>query len=245
MKINYLTPNWSAPKNIHALMTLRYDGYSQGLFSGLNLAAHVEDDLQTVEQNRQLLVQQLSLPSEPVWLNQSHSTRVIVANTNTLDRNADASFTTQSGVVCAVLTADCLPLLICTEDGEQVAAIHAGWRGLLDGIITETVKALQTQRLLVWLGAAIAKECFIVGDEVRDAFIQRYPNFAAGFQPIIKNNQQQWLADIYQLSRIELRELGVENISGGEYCTVCDQQRFYSFRRDQITGRMASLIWKA
>jgi hypothetical protein len=221
-------------------MTLRNGGVSKPPFASLNPATHVGDDLKAVLANRLIIKELLNLPTEPVWLEQSHSNRVICAD-QSLENHADASFTTQTGVVCVVLTADCLPLLFCSEDGEKIAAVHAGWRGLLNGIISQTVSALQTNRLLVWLAPAIGANCFEVGSEVRDAFIAKNAQFTHAFVP---HSTGKWLADIYQLARIELLDLGVTKIYGGEFCTMTDAQRFYSYRRDAQTGRMATLIWK-
>lgn len=236
----FLTPHWDAPNHIHAAMTLRNGGVSKPPFASLNPATHVGDDLKAVAANRLIIKELLALPAEPVWLEQSHSNRVICAD-QPLDNHADASFTTQAGVVCVVLTADCLPLLFCSEDGEKIAAVHAGWRGLLNGIIRQTVSTLQTNRLLVWLAPAIGANCFEVGSEVREAFIAKNTQFTHAF---VAYSAEKWLADIYQLARIELLELGITKIYGGEFCTMTDAQRFYSYRRDAQTGRMATLIWK-
>lgn len=237
---HYLTPQWDAPANIHVAMTLRTGGVSQGEFASLNPATHVNDDINAVRENRAIIRQMLNLPSEPVWLEQVHSNIVVQAD-KTVETPADASFTTESGVVCAVLTADCLPLAFCSKDGEKIAAVHAGWKGLLAGIITNTVKALETNDLLVWLAPAIGPEKFEVGAEVRDLFIAKNPDFAAAFR---LKSPEKYLADIYQLARIELADLGITEIVGGEFCTVSDPTRFYSYRRDNSTGRMATLLWK-
>lgn len=249
---HYLTPQWDAPANIHAAMTLRTGGVSCGPFASLNPATHVNDDLNAVRENRAIIKQMLDLPSEPVWLEQIHSNIVVQADqvrvmtASPLEdwqsyKVADASFTSQSNVVCTVLTADCLPLAFCSKDGKKIAAVHAGWKGLLAGIITNTVTALETNELLVWLAPAIGPEKFEVGEEVRELFIGKNPDFAAAFRP---HTPQKWLADIYQLARIELAGLGVTQIVGGDRCTVSDPARFYSYRRDNSTGRMATLIWK-
>ena len=243
---HYLTPQWDAPPNVHAAMTLRTGGVSQGEFASLNPATHVQDDVNVVLENRAIIKQMLNLPSEPVWLEQVHSN--IVTNLNLPGfKNleglevADASFTSQSGIVCAVLTADCLPLAFCSKDGTKIAAVHAGWKGLFAGIITNTVNALETNDLLVWLAPAIGAERFEVGSEVRELFIGKNPEFAAAFKP---HAPQKYLADIYKIARIELTGLGITKIYGGEFCTVSNAKRFYSYRRDNSTGRMATLIWK-
>jgi YfiH family protein len=195
----------------------------------------------------------LALPSEPVWLEQIHSNRAVKAVKTASLQQADASYTNESGVVCAVMTADCLPLLVCSMDGTQVAAIHAGWRGLLAGVISNTVNAMQitpnsprckseaTEDFLVWLGPAIGPDCFEVGAEVRDAFLEKSAEFSSAFK---KQGNDKWLADIYQLARIELATLGIATVYGGTHCTVTEHERFYSYRRETQTGRMATLIWR-
>jgi YfiH family protein len=238
---HWLVPDWPAPANIHAATTLRTGGVSQSPYFSLNPAAHVGDDAGRVRQNRQIIREMLDLPSEPVWLDQIHSNRVVKAAKTTSLQQADAGYTDESGVVCAVLTADCLPLLLCTTDGSQVAAIHAGWRGLLAGIISNTVIALQSQDLLVWLGPAIGPDRFEVGSEVCDAFLEKSAAFISAFK---KQSNDKWLADIYQLARIELAVLGIVKVYGGTSCTITEYERFYSYRRDTQTGRMATLIWR-
>ncbi|MGR8999650.1 MAG: peptidoglycan editing factor PgeF [Gammaproteobacteria bacterium] len=238
---HWLDPDWPAPANIHAASTLRTGGVSQGIYASLNPAAHVSDDAERVRQNRQIIREMLDLPSEPVWLDQIHSNRAVKAVKTTSLQQADASYTNETGVVCAVMTADCLPLLVCSKDGAQVAAIHAGWRGLLAGVISNTVLAMQQRNLLVWLGPAIGPDCFEVGAEVRDAFLEKSSAFNAAFK---KQSSGKWLADIYQMARIELSALGINNVYGGTNCTVTEHERFYSYRRDTQTGRMATLIWR-
>ncbi|MFU8788860.1 MAG: peptidoglycan editing factor PgeF [Methylobacter sp.] len=237
-----IKPDWPAPANIHAATTLRNGGVSRGVYSSLNPALHVGDDADLVRQNRHIIKGLLDLPSEPVWLEQIHSNRAVPALKTDALQQADASYTAESGVVCAVLTADCLPLLVCTADGSQVAAIHAGWRGLLAGIINNTLAAMGSGDFLVWLGPAIGPDCFEIGNEVREAFITKSAAFSSAFKP---RNNDKWLADIYQLARIELAMLGVDKVYGGGFCTVTEVERFYSYRRDNITGRMATLIWRA
>ena len=250
---HWLAPAWPAPPNIHAATTLRTGGVSQCPYSSLNPAAHVSDDPVRVGQNRQIIRTMLALPSEPVWLEQIHSNRAVKAVKTASLQQADASYTNESGVVCAVMTADCLPLLVCSMDGTQVAAIHAGWRGLLAGVISNTVNAMQitpnsprckseaTEDFLVWLGPAIGPDCFEVGAEVRDAFLEKSAEFSSAFK---KQGNDKWLADIYQLARIELATLGIATVYGGTHCTVTEHERFYSYRRETQTGRMATLIWR-
>ena len=238
---HWLVPDWPAPATIHAATTLRSGGVSCGAYAGLNPALHVGDDINNVKQNRQLIKQWLDLPGDPVWLDQVHSNRVVQAITHAPLQQADAAYTAESGVVCAVMTADCLPLLVCATDGSEVAAIHAGWRGLLAGVIGNTLTAMKSQDVLVWLGPAIGPDCFEVGAEVRDAFVDKSAAFGAAFKA---QSNGKWLADIYQLARIDLAMAGIAKTYGGGFCTVTEHERFYSYRRDQQTGRMATLIWR-
>lgn len=238
---HYLLPDWPAPANIHAATTLRTGGVSSGAYASLNMALHVGDNPDQVQQNRQILKTMLGLPAEPVWLEQIHSDRVVRPVNNRSLEPADAGYTDEAGVVLAVMTADCLPLLVCSADGGQVAAIHAGWRGLLAGIIGNTVGLFGHKELMVWLGPAIGPDCFEVGAEVRDAFLQKSPQSVNAFIP---GKNGKWLANIYQLARNELAALGITCVYGGNFCTVSDHRRFYSYRRKNITGRMATLIWR-
>ena len=238
---HWLQPDWPAPANIHAATTLRTGGVSQSNYASLNPATHVGDHPDSVSQNRQIIKTLLNLPSEPVWLNQTHSNCAIKAIATDTPPQADAGYTDQPGVVCAIMTADCLPLLVCSSDGTEIAAIHAGWRGLLDGVIDSTIAAMQNKDLMVWLGPAIGPERFEVGDEVRAAYMAKSAEYASAFK---QNSKDKWLADIYQLGRINLASLGISKVYGGNFCTVTDQERFYSYRRDKITGRMATLIWR-
>jgi YfiH family protein len=238
---HWLTPDWPAPANIHAATTLRTGGVSGGAYAGLNPAMHVGDDAELVKQNRQIIKELLALPGDPVWLEQIHSNRAVPAVASEPLQQADASYTAESGVVCAVLTADCLPLLVCSADGSEVAAIHAGWRGLLAGVIGNTVSAIRNSDLFVWLGPAIGPDCFEVGAEVRNAFLEKSAAFMTAFK---QQDNGKWLADIYQLARIDLAMLGIDKVYGGGFCTVTEQERFYSYRRDKQTGRMATLIWR-
>jgi YfiH family protein len=237
---NFIFPTWTAPENVQAVMTTRLGGVSKSPFDSFNLATHVEDSLEQILENRRILKTTLNLPAEPCWLEQIHSNTVVEAKTDLILSKADASFTRQKNTVCVVMTADCLPVLLCSKDGEKIAAIHAGWRGLENSIISKTVDALKTTDLIVWLGAAIGANCFEVGNDVRNAFLKKSADYSTAF----KKNGSQWLADIYQLARIELAHLGITNVFGGEFCTVTDSERFYSYRRDKQTGRMATLIWR-
>ena len=239
--MNWIKPDWPVAKSIHAAVTLRTGGMSQGAFSSLNPALHVNDKLKNVLNNRKTLSAMLDLPSEPVWLEQVHGNRVIKAGLRTQPEQADASYSEQTGVVCAVMTADCLPILLTNTEGTKIAAIHAGWKGLLAGVVRQTVKALEASNIIAWLGPAIGPDCFEVGSEVKNAFVNKSDLFAAGFK---QKNQNKYLADIYQLATIELATMGVTQVYGGGFCTVTDKERFYSYRRDGETGRMATLIWR-
>jgi YfiH family protein len=210
----------------------------------MNPADHVDDDPVAVGVNRERLAQALELPAGPTWLRQVHGTRVVEAQDVTDATRADASYAHQPGVVCAVLTADCLPVLLSDRDGRCVAAVHAGWRGLAAGVIEQTVRHLQAMStgLLAWLGPAIGPQAFVVGEEVRDIFMAHDPRAADAF---LATPAGALYADLYQLARQRLAACGVSAVYGGQWCTCSDAERFYSFRRDGMTGRMASLIWLA
>ncbi len=217
---------------------------AQGGYSEYNLADHVGDEPQAVRSNRAKLRDDLSLPAEPVWLEQVHSNKVVRADEISAGQivQADASFTAKKDVVCVVMTADCLPVFICNQAGTEVAVAHAGWRGLHAGIITNTIKAMQSsaEQLLVSLGPAIGAGEFEVGEDVLTAFVDKNSVNRSAFVSTTKGH---YLCDIYQLARTELQSIGVEKIAGGNDCTYREEQRFYSYRRQQKTGRMASLIW--
>lgn len=242
-ELEFISPNWPAPANVKALQTTRLGGFSVAPFASLNLGAHVNDNPISVAKNRQLLSPYL--PNEPVWVNQVHGIEVIDAAQSTCLQNADASFTTKPNVVCVTMTADCLPVLLCDKAGTVVAAVHAGWRGLCDGVLEAAVSNMpvQASEILVWLGPAIGPKAFEVGNEVRAQFIAKDAQAENAF----KAQGNKWLGDIYQIARQRLNQLGVTQIYGGSvnenFCTYTDATRFYSFRRDHVTGRMASLIW--
>ena len=241
--IVFIKPDWPAPLNVKALQTTRIGGLSQPPYANLNLGTHVNDDPLTVAINRQLLSP--FLPSEPVWVNQVHGTHVIDAAQTTCLEDADAAFTTHPNVVCVTMTADCLPVLLCDEAGTIVAAVHAGWRGLCDGVIEAAVNKMATDnsRILAWLGPAIGPQAFAVGDDVRQQFLHKDANAMVAFKP----NGNKWLCNIYTLAKQRLQRLGITQIYGGgvdeDFCTFTDEERFFSFRRDNVTGRMASMIW--
>ena len=237
-----ITPDWPVPANVHAAVTTRIGGESLAPYDSFNLAAHVGDDPAAVQANREQLRKALMLPSEPRWLRQVHGTVVVDAAAGQGEPEADGAFATRAGVVCAVLTADCLPVLLCNRGGTRVAALHAGWRGLAAGVIERGVAAFGVSggEILAWLGPAIGPDAFEVGAEVRAAFLAHDPSAETAFRAHV---QGKYLADIFQLARQRLAAFGVESISGGNFCTVQDRKRFYSYRRDGVTGRMASLIW--
>ena len=241
MNLELILPAWPAPERVHALTTTRRGGVSPSPYDSLNLGAHVGDAAAAVAENRRRLVAALGLPGEPRWLTQVHGTCSTNAASAGEGCEADASHTDQPGVVCAVLTADCLPVLLCDTAGGRVAAAHAGWRGLLNGVLEQTVRAMDAEgELLAWLGPAIGPQVFEVGDEVRAAFLAEDQAVLCDFMPSVGGR---WLADIYALARRRLHRAGVAAIYGGEHCTFSEPERFYSYRRDGRTGRMASLIW--
>ncbi|HYN55382.1 MAG TPA: peptidoglycan editing factor PgeF [Methylotenera sp.] len=254
--INFIHPDWPAPARVKALQTTRVGGVSIAPYASLNLGTHVNDDGISVAKNRQLLSPYL--PSEPVWVNQVHGIDVIdAANSgclaNNLTPSADAAFTTKDNVVCVTMTADCLPVLLCDTAGTVVAAVHAGWRGLCDGVIEAAIRKMHvpTSEILAWLGPAIGSTAFEVGHDVREAFIKYDTQAEQAFKAIgeHKNDHEndKWLCDMYLIAKQRLNKLGVTQIYGGsvneDFCTYTDEARFFSFRRDNVTGRMASLIW--
>lgn len=240
----WITPDWPAPPQVKAAATLRTGGVSDGPFASLNLGSHVGDDPAAVVQNRSLLREALALPAEPTWLNQVHGINVVdaAAAQTSAPPTADASFATSAGSVCVVMTADCLPVLFCDRHGTRVAAAHAGWRGLAGGVLGATIKALDVppSQLMAWLGPAIEQEAFEVGEEVREQFLKLGANNAGAFQ---SNARGRWQADLYQLARNELARLGVTAVHGGGFECFADSKRFFSYRREKRTGRMATLAW--
>ena len=231
-------PDWPAPPNVRAWVTERG---SAARYGALNLATHVGDDPSAVAANRRRLRAALGLPAEPSWLEQVHGTRVV-----DLDRQdagqADGAVTTRVGAVCTVMTADCLPVLFCDRAGTRVGVAHAGWRGLLDGVLAAAVAALRLPpaELIAWLGPAIGQGAFEVGPEVRDAFVVRS---AGAERRFARNPRGRWQADLYGLARDALSAAGVEAIHGGGFCTFTEAERFFSHRREAPCGRMATLIW--
>lgn len=240
----WISADWPAPPHVHAGTTTRRGGVSRAPYDSLNLATHVGDEETAVRENRRILRETLALPAEPLWLSQVHGTDVAAVNgTVKSECEADASLSREVGQVCVVMTADCLPLLFCDRAGTVVAAAHAGWRGLLDGVIEATIRQMQipADELLVWLGPAIGPDAFEVGAELRQGFIEKDAEAAAAFRPSC--NSGKWMADLYQLARLRLARCGIEAVYGGGLCSFQDREHFFSYRRDGATGRMASLIW--
>jgi len=235
-----LTPDWPAPPQVRACVTTRAGGLSRPPYETLNLATHVGDDPATVAANRFRLAQALNLPAAPRWLNQVHGTHCVDAATAADGVQADASFALRPGIVCAVLTADCLPVLLCDRSATRVAAVHAGWRGLHDGAIAAAVSTLDCPAagLLAWIGPGIGLDAYAVGDDLRARFLARDPASAACFE----RRADGWHADLAALAAQQLAAAGVGTIVRANICTHADP-RFYSYRRDGVTGRFASLIW--
>ena len=248
-ELNIITPNWSVPVHIHAYSTTRLKGFSENNYHGLNLGGHVEDDPETVEQNRLQLCQSLQINAPLDWLKQTHSTNLATLpfDQHKLNQAFDASWTAEKQKVCVVMTADCLPVLITDQKGSFVCAIHAGWRGLCDGIIEKSIRnicqqhSIKSESLLVWLGPCIGKMAFEVGSEVRDEFIAENPLALEAFTI----HKDRYLANLQQLARLRITPFNVAEITASEHCTYSEPDLFYSYRRDGVTGRMASLIWIA
>ncbi len=240
MNQHWISPNWPVPGNIKAKTTLRTGGVSSACYQSFNLAEHVGDKPETVARNRARLKARLGLPSEPVWLNQVHGTYGIDAANPVADEPADASYTFEPNIVCAVMTADCLPILLYNPNTGLVASLHGGWRGLLNGVIEATLSVTGVE-CLAWLGPAIGPSAFQVGVEVCEAFVEKDRGFEQAFT---YQSNYNYLADIFQIARIILIKQGVTQIFGGDYCTYSDPSRFFSHRRDGVTGRMATIIWR-
>lgn len=241
MRDSMIVPDWPAPPNVRALVTTRNGGVSAAPFDSFNLGGHVGDRIEAVTENRARL--RRHLPADPVWLEQVHGTEVVDLDRLPENVCGDAVLSGRPGVVCAVMTADCLPVLFCDDAGSVVAAAHAGWRGLVAGVLEEAVAAMRLppERILAWLGPAIGPDAFEVGNEVRDAFLAADPGcgdaFIAGAEP------GKWMADLFELARRRLARAGVVRIYGGGVCTWRDASRFFSYRRDGATGRFASMVW--
>ncbi|MDA7745773.1 peptidoglycan editing factor PgeF [Psychromonas sp.] len=241
-----IKPNWSAPKHVHAFSTTRLGGVSEGEFNGLNLATHVSDKSEHVLKNRFLLSQECPTAPPLIWLNQTHSCDLVkLSNITVTGIDGDASWINSNQYTCVVMTADCLPVLVTDQKGSFVAAIHAGWRGLCDGIIEKSIVSICSQltigheQLLIWLGPCIGPNAFEVGDDVRDEFMAHDPLASVAFIA----NKGKWLANLHQLAILRLANFKGANITESELCTFSDPDLFYSYRRDGKTGRLATFIW--
>ncbi|NHB92481.1 purine nucleoside phosphorylase YfiH [Photorhabdus cinerea] len=235
-------PNWPQPTTVKTCSSTRLGGISLPPYDSLNLGKHVGDNPDVVDQNRQILAEVAELPQQPVWLEQVHGTRVVRLNGQPVENNkADAVYTNILGQVCAVMTADCLPVLFCSSDGDEIAAAHAGWRGLCAGVLENTIRQFKAKpdQIQAWLGPAISAKEFEVGNEVMDAFVVQNSDLSKAFVHF----GEKYLADIYLLAKLKLQSIGVKAIFGGAECTVNNKEKFFSYRRDGITGRMATLIW--
>ena len=241
MRAKFILPQWPAPENVSACCTTRRGGISRAPYDSFNLALHVGDEADSVAVNRQRLRQQLELPAEPGWINQTHGTGAVVLE-NEINRDADAAITRRPGQVAVVMTADCLPILLCNRDGSEVAAVHAGWRGLRAGVIQSALAAMQSSndRLMAWIGPGISQAAFEVGDEVRAAFTD---TDAAAREYFEANRPGHWLCDLAGLAERVFRQQGVASVFRDCHCSYRDGELFYSYRRDGVTGRMAALIW--
>jgi YfiH family protein len=242
--VAWIRADWPAPSGIVAGCTLRNGGVSHNEFKSLNLGEHVGDVQTSVSENRRRFVQACSLPSEPVWLNQVHGCDAVVDPPRDSHPDADAVLSSKAGTVCAVLTADCLPVVFSSDNGAEIGVSHAGWRGLCGGVLEATVErfSVAPDSLLAWLGPAISSSAFEVGEEVRDAFIRHSEEAHSGFE---RNANGKWQADLYALARQRLSGAGVRRIFGGDYCTYGDPERFFSYRRDGQCGRMASFVFRS
>ncbi|MFT4606593.1 MAG: YfiH family protein [Urechidicola sp.] len=247
-------PEWSIPSTVKALYTTRSGGVSQAPFDSFNLAEHVGDEPDRVARNRDILIRSMfnqdgllsqSLPAAPSWLQQTHSTTVVTLESEP-NREADAAITRQADTVAVVMTADCLPILLCNRSGTEVSAVHAGWRGLLDGIVQTTIIKMQSppSELMAWIGPAISQPKFEVGDEVRQAFVDKFFEIPAPVDNrFISNRPGHWLCDLPALADDLLKHLGVADVTQSNLCSYCNEADFFSYRRKAVTGRMASLIW--
>ena len=239
-----INPNWNVPKNIHAFTTIREGGVSLTPYFSFNLGDHVGDNKSAVKTNRTLLVEKFGLPQTPIFLTQTHSTRVIQLPYSGQNLEADAVYTNVPHQVCVVMTADCLPVLFTTTSGIEVAAAHAGWRGLCDGVLEETVKYFQAkpEDIIAWFGPAIGPTAFQVGVDVVKQFVAVDEKAKLAFQPDAIE-EGKYLGNLYQIATQRLNNLGITQIYGGNHCTFNEKELFFSYRRDNQTGRMASVIW--
>lgn len=239
--VKLITPEWPAPVNIIAGTSTRLGGVSEAPYDSLNLGSNTGDDINAVQQNRQHVQKTLNLPNEPCWLNQVHGNTAVQIDATYQATDADASYTHQANIVCTVLTADCLPILVCNQTGTEIAAIHAGWRSLASGVIENTLAKFSTppEQLLTWFGPCISAAVYEVGKEVYTNFVVENPEAQKAFTPTRQNH---WLANLPLLAEQRLQTLGIEHIYHSHLCTLQDETQFFSYRRDGRTGRMASFI---
>lgn len=244
MSPGLLSANWQAPPGVRGACTLRTGGVSEAPYASLNLGLHVGDDPAAVAENRGRVAAALRLPGEPLWLQQVHGVNVVDADAEALRGPADAIVTRQAGRVLAIMVADCMPVLLTSDDGSVLGAAHAGWRGLVAGVLEATVVAMDVApgRIYAWLGPAIGAAHFEVGDEVRAAFLAHAPESAVGFAA---NSRGRWQCDLALLARQRLAALGVERVWSADLCTYEQEAQCFSYRRDARTGRMAALLWRA
>jgi len=240
--LELIRPDWPAPVRVQAVSTTRTGGFSTGPYAALNLGTHVGDDPEVVERNRMLLVDAFGYAATPRWLDQVHGTGVIVADQCVNGATADAAITSEPGIACAIMTADCLPVLFADRNGQQVAAVHGGWRGLVGGILEQTVDAFVARgvsagNLMAWLGPAIGPAAYEVDATVVDSLAD------SDQRAVVQTDPQHWQLDLYELARLRLAFSGVEAVYGGGLCTHSDAERFFSYRRDGACGRQATLIW--
>lgn len=235
-----LKANWNAPANVSALTTTRFGGVSKPPFDSNNLGLHVGDDALDVLRNREALLTAFHLKHEPYWLNQTHSNRCIIAGEDNT-RDADAIISRSSDYPLVIMTADCLPIMLCNQEGSEIAAIHAGWKGLVDGVIENTLKKMHSapENIYAWIGPSICQNCFEVGDEVFQIYQNNYPFSKTGFQP----RNHKWLADLPGIAEMILKENKIKTVSQSKHCTFELKKEYYSYRRMPQTGRMATLLW--
>ncbi|MDA9050733.1 peptidoglycan editing factor PgeF [Pseudomonadales bacterium] len=232
-----LRPDWALPESVQSVVTTRFGGVSESPYGALNVALHVADQPARVAENRRQVEVLAELPAPPLWLQQVHGTRVLMANASSAkEQQADAAYTRDRHCVLAIMAADCLPILLCSDDGAEIAAIHAGWQGLAEHIIDETVARFSARKISAWLGPAIGPCHYEVDERVRSRFDSDF-----GFGP--GKDDGHWMLDLFAVARRQLSKAGVASIAGGGCCTYCDS-RFYSYRRDGQTGRFAALIWR-
>jgi YfiH family protein len=245
--MDFITPDWPAPPNVRAVCTTRAGGVSQGAYESLNLGNHVGDDPARVARNRAIVGEAIGV--RPVYMEQVHGVDVAALDAESRDGvRADGCVTDQKGLACTIMVADCLPVLFAAQDGSRVGAAHAGWRGLCGGAIEATARSVSAQpsSLVAWLGPCIGPDAFEVGDEVKSAFAERDPQSARHFRA---DREGKWLADLPALARMRLQQLRITSIHGNdgtrEWCTVSNPSRFFSHRRDRVSGRFAAAVWLA